>query len=100
MFAESFEDQLIGRLAKLIRLPSGRMRSSLVVAALSGLAMTRYILQLEPVASAPVDEVVAVVGPTIDRYICGEIGRGSSASPSRGLQAVITADGSSTWPTR
>lgn len=82
LLAEFAEDQLIGRLAKLIGEPSARMRSSLVLGALAGLAIARYILRVEPLASASVEDIVASVGPTIDRYISGEIGREPSAPPS------------------
>ena len=59
-------------------LPSGpdpqtaQGRYALVSSQLVGLAWTRYILRIEPVASAPRAEVAAMVGPTIDRYIAGE----------------------------
>jgi hypothetical protein len=40
---------------------------------LVGLAIMRYIGRLEPLASASVDELVAAVGPTVQRYLTGEI---------------------------
>jgi AcrR family transcriptional regulator len=53
--------------------PQAAERShALVSSQLVGLAWTRYILRIEPVASAPRSEVAAMVGPTIDRYIAGE----------------------------
>jgi hypothetical protein len=33
--------------------------------------MLRYILQIEPMASATADEIVAVLSPTIQRYLVG-----------------------------
>jgi Tetracyclin repressor-like, C-terminal domain len=46
-----------------------------------GLSMMRYITCIEPIASAPVDQLVAAVGPTVQRYLTGEIGAvGVSAS--------------------
>jgi hypothetical protein len=35
------------------------------------LAWTRYLLRLEPLASAPPEEVARWIGPTLDRYMCG-----------------------------
>jgi AcrR family transcriptional regulator len=47
-------------------------RHALVSSQLVGLAWTRYILRIEPVASAPRAEVAAMVGPTIDRYFASD----------------------------
>jgi hypothetical protein len=33
-----------------------------------GLAWVRYVLRLEPLASADIDTVATLIGPTIDRY--------------------------------
>ena len=38
------------------------------------LAMMRYMTCLEPLASASIDELVAAVGPTVQRCLTGEIG--------------------------
>jgi AcrR family transcriptional regulator len=44
-------------------------RRSLISSQLLGLAWTRYVMRLEPMASAPRSEVARWAGPTIDRYI-------------------------------
>jgi AcrR family transcriptional regulator len=44
-------------------------RAGLIAAQLLGLALCRYILRLEPLASLPADEVVAAVAPSIQRYL-------------------------------
>lgn len=48
-------------------------RGGLIATQMGGLAMIRYVIKLEPIASAPVDWVVAVVAPTIQRYVTGEL---------------------------
>jgi AcrR family transcriptional regulator len=48
-------------------------RASLVAAQMLGLALSRYVLRFGPVAAASADEVAAAVGPTIDRYLTGDI---------------------------
>jgi AcrR family transcriptional regulator len=48
-------------------------RASLVASQLIGLVMTRYVLRLEPLASASHDSIVAAVGPTVQRYLTGDI---------------------------
>jgi AcrR family transcriptional regulator len=49
------------------------LRTSLVASQMAGVAMVRYILKLEPLASAPPDTVVAAVAPTIQRYLTGDV---------------------------
>ncbi len=48
------------------------MKTELVASQLIGLAMTRYVLKLEPLASAPVDDVVRMVAPSIAAALRGE----------------------------
>jgi hypothetical protein len=48
-------------------------RAALIAAQLLGLALCRYILRFEPLASLPADEVVAAVAPSIDRYLAWRI---------------------------
>jgi AcrR family transcriptional regulator len=45
------------------------VRAALIAAQLLGLALCRYILRFEPLASLPGDEVVAAVTPSVDRYL-------------------------------
>jgi AcrR family transcriptional regulator len=45
------------------------LRGSLVASQMIGLAMIRYVLKLEPLASAPPDTVVAAVAPNVHRYL-------------------------------
>ena len=44
-------------------------RAALIAAQLLGLALCRYIVRFEPLASLPADEVVAAVAPSVDRYL-------------------------------
>jgi AcrR family transcriptional regulator len=48
-------------------------RASLVASQIIGLVMARHVLRLEPLASATPDEVVAAIGPTVQRYLTGEV---------------------------
>lgn len=50
------------------------LRSSLVASQLLGLVLARYIIQIEPLATASHDQVVAAIGPTLQRYLFGELG--------------------------
>jgi hypothetical protein len=44
-------------------------RGTLIAAQLLGLALCRYVLRFEPLASLPVDDVVAAVAPSVQRYL-------------------------------
>jgi AcrR family transcriptional regulator len=48
-------------------------RASLVASQIIGLVMARYVLRLEPLASASPAEVVAAIGPTVQRYLTGDV---------------------------
>jgi len=38
-----------------------------------GLGMIRYVVQLEPLASADHPTIVALIGPTVQRYLTGPL---------------------------
>jgi AcrR family transcriptional regulator len=48
-------------------------RAALVATQMLGLAVARYVLLVEPVASAPAEELVAAVGPNLQRYLTGKL---------------------------
>jgi AcrR family transcriptional regulator len=54
-------------------------RSTLIATQLLGLALCRYILRFEPLASLPADDVVAAVAPSVQRYLT----RPAAARPAR-----------------
>ncbi|MEU8257643.1 TetR family transcriptional regulator [Micromonospora inaquosa] len=49
------------------------LRGSLVATQMIGLAMMRHVVHLEPVASADPETLVAMIGPTIQRYLTGPL---------------------------
>ncbi|MGX5840460.1 TetR/AcrR family transcriptional regulator [Mesorhizobium sp. ArgA1] len=46
-------------------------RAGLVASQLLGLATCRYLLQLPPVVALSHDEIIASIGPTLQRYVTG-----------------------------
>jgi hypothetical protein len=44
-----------------------------VASQLIGLVMARYVLRVEPLASASPESLVAAIGPTVQRYLTGDI---------------------------
>lgn len=58
-------------IAAAIDSPDAQLRAQFVASQLLGLAVARYVLRLEPLASTPAETVVAVVAATLQRYIDG-----------------------------
>lgn len=50
-----------------------RMRGNLVATQIVGLMLMRYVVRLEPLASASQDEVVRLVAPNVQHYLTGEL---------------------------
>jgi len=48
---------------------SRELRASLAASTLIGAAMLRYVIELEPLASASPDELAVWLGPTVQRYL-------------------------------
>ena len=47
------------------------VRMPLVASQVLGLVLTRYVLEVEPIASMPAEHLVANYGPTVQRYLTG-----------------------------
>ena len=48
-------------------------RAAMAATQMLGLALARYVLALPAVAGASADDLAAAIGPTLDRYLTGEI---------------------------
>ena len=71
--------QVFGPITELLGVPDARLRATLVGSQFIGLGMMRYVSRLEPLASASIDELVVAVGPTVQRYLTGDIGQPEEA---------------------
>jgi AcrR family transcriptional regulator len=49
------------------------LRAALLASQVVGLAVTRYVLRIEPVASADPDTLASALGPTLQRYLAGAL---------------------------
>lgn len=81
MLSEFMRRRLYAPLMELLRADEPELRSDLVLSQLLGLGMVRYLLRLEPLASAEPEEVIEWIGPTVQRYLTGKLspkGRGAS----------------------
>ena len=63
------EHSVIDKVVGAIGVPDARMRVALVSSYLIGLAVSRYVLRVEPLASASEDHVVRLVAPTIQNLL-------------------------------
>ena len=69
MLREFLSRELFGRIAQGLGGTDPALRGSLVATQMVGLALTRYVLKLEPIASAPLDDLVPWLAPTVQRYL-------------------------------
>lgn len=60
---------ILGPVSSVLDVPDAQLRVSLVASQLMGVVLVRYIIELDPLASATADEVVARIAPTIQRYL-------------------------------
>ena len=65
--------EVFGQVVRVLPPPDQQLRVSLVASHVAGLLVARHVLRLEPLASLPADEVVALVGPTLQRYLTGPL---------------------------
>lgn len=65
--------EVLGVLAHNLDTPDADLRATLVGSQLVGLAIARYVVEVQPLASASVETVVAAYAPTIQRYLTGDV---------------------------
>jgi AcrR family transcriptional regulator len=77
MLREFATEAILGRIAGAAAPgPSGtdqRFRAALVASQMLGLALTRYVLELDPLVQAGTGDLATAIGPTLERYLTGEI---------------------------
>lgn len=61
--------EIVGPIAAALDAPRAELRAELVMTQVVGLIMGRYVLAVEPLASAPVEELVPLLAPTLQRYL-------------------------------
>lgn len=73
LLSEGFLPVVIEPVGVALGIDHPELRMPLVASQIIGLIMLRYVLSAEPLASMPVDDVVAACAPTIQRYLTGEL---------------------------
>lgn len=59
---------MVSRVAPSLAGPDAEVRAEAAISHLIGVAFARYVLKIEPLASIPVDDLVALVAPSIQLY--------------------------------
>ncbi|HZG89632.1 MAG TPA: TetR family transcriptional regulator [Pseudonocardia sp.] len=73
MMREFVSRVILGRVVGQVAPDRHELRAALCGSQLIGLGMVRYVLHLEPLASADHPTVVAAVAPTVQRYLTGPL---------------------------
>jgi AcrR family transcriptional regulator len=73
MIRQFITRELVGRIAAALDVDQPELRTELAASHLVGLAMARVVIRVEPLASADAEEIVRIVGPTIQRYLTGDL---------------------------
>jgi len=88
LFREFVVTQIMRRVLPLVDLrpDEAPLRITLVASQLAGLALVRYVIKVEPLASAPQETLIAAIGPTIQRYISGDLTEAQQPEPRPGAR--------------
>jgi len=65
LLREFIDREITDRLAAMLGTPDAALRAAMVNAQILGLTVARYIMRIEPIASASVDELVGRFGPLV-----------------------------------
>lgn len=63
--SEYLQVTVIDRVVRAVGIPDARLRVALITSYLLGVCTTRYLLRIEPLASATDAELIALLGPTV-----------------------------------
>ncbi len=69
MLRDLLLQELLSSLTPMIDPPDATLRASLIAAQLVGIAVLRYVVRAGAVVGASDDEIVALVGPAVERYL-------------------------------
>ncbi|MEV5434180.1 TetR family transcriptional regulator [Streptomyces sp. NPDC052701] len=71
VFRRIIATQVLRRLAVRLELPDAELRAELAAAQLVGTAMLRYVIKVEPLASADPEQIVARLAPVVQGHLTG-----------------------------
>ena len=65
--------EILGPIVRRLDVEDARLRTALVASQVAGVLMARFLVPIEPLASLPADRIAALVGPTVQRYLTGDL---------------------------
>ncbi|MGW1744770.1 TetR/AcrR family transcriptional regulator [Streptomyces sp. NPDC002092] len=71
VFRRLVASQLLRRVAAQVDRPDAELRAELAAAQLVGCAMLRYVIKVDPLASADVEQIIARVAPVVQGHLTG-----------------------------
>jgi AcrR family transcriptional regulator len=71
LLREFIDREITGRLAAALGTPDAALRAAMVNVQILGLTVARYIMRIEPIASATADELVTSFGPLVQHCLTG-----------------------------
>ncbi|MFJ3779599.1 TetR family transcriptional regulator [Streptomyces sp. NPDC090075] len=71
VFRRLIATQLLRKIAGQLDLPDAELRAELAAAQLIGCAMLRYVIRVEPLASADLEQIVRRVAPVVQGHLTG-----------------------------
>jgi AcrR family transcriptional regulator len=74
----------IARLTSAVTRDRPEARAVLIGAHVVGIALARYVVQVEPLASMPAADVVDLIGPTFQHYLHGPLPKAGRTASRRG----------------
>jgi AcrR family transcriptional regulator len=66
-------DTILAAVQRVVAPDHAALRAALVGSQIGGLILARYVLQLPAVADASAEDLVAAIGPTVQRYLTGPL---------------------------
>ncbi len=64
--------EVLSRISASLYGDDPQLRASLVASQMLGIAIARYVLKIEPFASADPDDLIPFLAPTLQRYLHGD----------------------------
>lgn len=70
-----FQEVIVAEVGPRVDNPpgAGRIRVQFAASQLMGVVMARYIVEIEPFASLPADQIAATIAPNLQRYLTGDL---------------------------
>ena len=74
MVRETFAGRIVGAISESLDVADAELRASLVASQIIGVAIARYIIRVEPLASLDSEALTDAIAPTLQRYLTRPLG--------------------------